>query len=346
MKKALFICGSLNQTSMMHKISMFMHDWDCYFTPYYADGLLRTLSDHGMLDFTILGGNFFRNTVSYLLKENLKIDYRGYNEDYSVVFTCSDLIIPKNIRNAKIVLVQEGMTDPKNLLYYLVKYLRLPRWLASTAATGLSNSYDLFFVASEGYRSLFTANGVRPEKIRVTGIPNFDYCRQYQENHFPYSGYVLVATSDSRETFKLHNRRKFIERALEIAAGRQLLFKLHPNEKVERATREIERYAPGALVFSEGSVNEMIANCDVLVTEYSSCVYVGIALGKEVYSYFDPEMLRRLTPIQNNGTSAEKIAAEVNLSLFGSSERHFTGGSRHKELSFFTTFPQPTTEIL
>jgi hypothetical protein len=345
MKKALFICGSLNQTSMMHKISMFMHDWECYFTPYYADGLLRFLSDRGLLDFTIMGGNFFRSTLSYLLKENLKIDYRGYTEDYTVVFTCSDLVIPKNIRKSKIVLVQEGMTDPKTLLFSLVKYLRFPRWLASTAATGLSHAYDLFFVASEGYRSLFIGNGVDPEKIRVTGIPNFDYCRQYIDNKFPHTNYVLVATSDSRETFKLHNRRKFIERALAIANGRPLIFKLHPNEKINRATREIARYAPGSLVFSDGSVNEMIANCDVLITEYSSCVYVGIALGKEVYSAFDPETLRRMTPIQNNGTSAEKIAQEVNQFLFGNPALH-RAGSRGKELSYFSPFPQPTTEIL
>jgi len=52
----------------------------------------------------------------------------------------------------------------------------------------------------------------------------------------------------------------------------------------------------------------MIANCSVLITKYSSAVYVGIALGKEVYSDFDIDELRRLCPIQNNGTSAYEIA--------------------------------------
>ena len=40
MKKILFICGSLNQTTQMHQIaSHLMNEYDCYFTPYYADGM-------------------------------------------------------------------------------------------------------------------------------------------------------------------------------------------------------------------------------------------------------------------------------------------------------------------
>jgi hypothetical protein len=53
----------------------------------------------------------------------------------------------------------------------------------------------------------------------------------------------------------------------------------------------------------------MIANCAVLVTRYSSVVYVGLALGKEVHADIDVVTLRRLMPIQNGGTSARRIAA-------------------------------------
>jgi len=52
----------------------------------------------------------------------------------------------------------------------------------------------------------------------------------------------------------------------------------------------------------------MIANCDALITQYSSVVYIGLALGKEVHSYFDVEKLKRLTPLQNGGTSGRNIA--------------------------------------
>jgi hypothetical protein len=200
------------------------------------------------------------------------------------------------------------MTDPENLMYYLVRLLGLPRYLASTSTTGLSDAYDAFCVASYGYRDLFVAKGVRPEKIRVTGIPNFDDAKKYLKNNFPFRNYVLVATSDSRETLKIDSRKRFLRWALNIADGRPLIFKLHPNEKVERSSEAIRKYAPDAIIFDSGNTNEMVANCDVLITQYSSVSYVGLALGKEVHSYFDVDMLRKLTPIQNSGKSAQNIA--------------------------------------
>lgn len=307
-KKVLFICGSLNQTTMMHQIAMQLPECACFFTPYYTDGFLDVLVRNGFLDFTILGGNFRHATETYLNDNALSIDYHGLSHDYDLVVTCSDLIVPKNIRSKPIVLIQEGMTDPETIMYHLVKWLKLPRYLASTATTGLSDAYTVFCVASEGYRDLFVQKGVQPDKLVVTGIPNFDNCRQYLNNDFPHRGYVLVATSDTRETFKYENRKKFIEDAVLLAAGRPLLFKLHPNENRERATREIGEYAPGALVYHNGNTNHMIANCDTLITRFSSVVYVGLALGKEVYSEFDITQLRRQLPWQNGGISAHNIA--------------------------------------
>src|SRR5262249_23341602 len=142
----------------------------------------------------------------------------------------------------------------------------------------------------------------------VTGIPNFDDCRRYRENTFPHRGYVLVCSSDARETFKRDDRRAFLERCRRIAAGRPMIVKLHPNEDAARARRELAALCPDALVFSEGSAEEMIANCDVLITQYSSTAFVGVALGKEVHSYYGLDELRRLLPVQN-GRAARNIAA-------------------------------------
>lgn len=307
-EKILFICGSTNQTKMMHKISKYLNDYDCYFTPYYSDGFTKFLSNTKLLDFTILGGQFRTRTLRYLNEHNLKIDFEGRQRKYDLVYTCSDLIIQKNILNTKIILVQEGMTDPENLMYHLVKRLKLPRYLASTSTTGLSDAYEKFCVASEGYKEFFIKKGVAPHKIEITGIPNFDNCREYYNNDFPYKDYVLVATSDSRETFKYENRKKNIELAKKIAGEKQLIFKLHPNEKFERAIQEINRYAPGSLIYTEGNTEHMIANCDTLITRFSSVVYIGLALGKKVYSEFDVEELKKLVPIQNNGISAFNIS--------------------------------------
>jgi hypothetical protein len=57
--------------------------------------------------------------------------------------------------------------------------------LAGTAATGLSDAYHAFCVASEGYRDFFIRKGARPEKIIITGIPNFDNCEQNISNCKP-----------------------------------------------------------------------------------------------------------------------------------------------------------------
>jgi hypothetical protein len=306
----LFICGSLNQTTMMHKIAKNLGDFNCTFTPFYADGFLGLLARWGVLNFTILGGRHKKNTEKYFIEQNLQVDFGGKARDYDLVVTCTDTLVQKNIRGKRMILVQEGMIEPEGLMYWLVRYLKLPRWLANTATTGLSDKYDVFCVASEGYRRLFTRRGVRPEKIIVTGIPNFDDAEQYLENDFPLHGFVLAATSSARETFQKDDRIAFIENARKIATdkGKQLIFKLHPNENIHRAKKEIRKYAPEAVIYEDGNLNHMVANCDILLTQYTSAVYIGIALGKETYSYFNIKELRRLKPIQNQGSSAAKIA--------------------------------------
>ena len=206
-------------------------------------------------------------------------------------------------------MVQEGILDPDGLVASLCRKLRfLPRWLAGTALTGESFLYDRFCVASEAYRERLVGLGANPSKIVVTGVPNFDDCKRFAKNDFPLRGFVLACTSDTRETYKLDDRSRFIRRALRIADGRRLVFKLHPNENAARATREILALAPKALVYASGSAEEMIANCDVLVAEWSSVVFVALALGKEVHSNFDLDEIRKLAPLQNGGMAATNIA--------------------------------------
>lgn len=306
--RILFICGSMNQTTQMHQISRHLSDYERSFSPYYCHGFDEILRRLGLMEFTIIGDKLAGLCRRYLEDHDLHIDYQARNGPYDLVVTCSDVYLQKNIRDNKIVLVQEGITDPETFMFHLVRRFRfLPRWLAGTAATGLSDGYRRFCVASEGYRDFFIRKGARADKIVVTGIPNFDDCGRYRANNFPHSHYVLVCTSPLREVFRGEDREAFIRKAVEIAGGRRLIFKLHPNENVKRATREISRYAPGATVFTTGSAEEMIANCDVLVTRYSSTAFVGLALGKETHSDFGMDELRRLVPVQN-GSAALNIA--------------------------------------
>lgn len=331
-RKALFICGSINQTSMMHEISKHLIGYESYFTPYYDDSFIGYLADKNFFEFTILGNKLRRRTEEYLISNRLNIDPNNRNNDYDVVFTCSDLIIPNNIKDKKIILIQEGMTDPENFMFYLVKYFKFPRYLASTSTTGLSDLYDLFFVASEGYKKHFIKKGVNPNKLRVSGIPNFDNIKNFYDNDFPHKNFVLAATSDLRETLRLDNRKKFIKKVLEISNGRKLIFKLHPNEHYNRAIKEINKYAPEAIIYTDGNVNHMIANCDVLITQYSTVVYIGLALSKEVYSYFDVDKLKELTPIQNNGTSS-KIIAQETIEYLKQEQMNFTTDNLSLEYS-------------
>ena len=247
--------------------------------------------------------------LAYLQDRRLPLDLGGKLGDYDLAVTCSDLAIPRNLQEWPIVLVQEGMTDPEDAIFWLLKTLRLPPWITATSsATGLSCAYQRFCVASDGYRDLFVRKGVPPQKIVVTGIPNFDDCQRFLQNDFPHRGYVLVCSSDIRETARWENRPKLIRKVVHIADGRQIIWKLHPNENVARARAELARFAPTVLVYESGNAEEMIANCDVLVTQFSSTAFVGLALGKQVHSSFDVDELRRLCPIQNGRTSARRIA--------------------------------------
>lgn len=309
MSNILFICGSLNQTTQMHAIARtLMKEHECYFTSYYADGIVDLFARMGWLNFTVLGGRHKRETEDYLRRNNLQVDTRGSANKHDLVVTCSDLLVQKNIRGKHMILIQEGITEPEGVLYKLVKWFKLPRYLANTATSGLSHEYDIFCVASEGYAELFVRKGVREEKIAVTGIPNFDNLKNTQKSGFPFHRYVLTATSPLRETFRFDNRREFIRKCMAIAGQRTLVFKLHPSENAKRAIREIQEYAPGSIVYAHGDINQMITNADAVITQQSTCTFVAIALGKEVYTNLNIDELKQLMPIQNGGTSAEHIA--------------------------------------
>jgi hypothetical protein len=315
-EKILFICGSLNQTTQMHQIARVLGRYECYFSPYYADGIEGLVARTGWLDFSVLGGRHQVDTREYLRLQRLPVDERGRQRDYDLVVTCSDLIIQNNLRGKRMLLVQEGITEPEGWLYKLYKSMPyLPRYIANTATSGLSNQYDIFCVASEGYADLFIRKGVHPGRIAVTGIPNFDNLQANLQNDFPRRDYVLVATTPYRETFRSDDRMGFLAHCDEVANGREIIFKLHPTEDAQRASREIHSVFPGASVLTTGNVNHMIANAAVVITQQSTCTFVAMGLGKETHTYLDQTELRKLMPIQNQGRSALRIAGTASRLL-------------------------------
>ena len=314
MKKILFITGSMNQTTQMYSVAEYLrNEYDCYFSQFYGSHpVIRFIRWTGVLDQTIMAGGFQQKSEQFMEGHGYKNDFRmeKYNNHYDMVVLCNDMVMPHAFRRTKTVFVQEGMTDIMTSWGKVVYKLKLPRFVAmNTALNGASNLCDIYCAASEGYKEHFAKLGTDKDKIIVTGIPNYDNAASFLNNNFPHKGYVMVATSDIREIFSTEDRVGHIKEWVKIANGRQMLFKLHPNEITERAFKEIRENAPeGTLIYQEGSTNEMIANCDELITQWSTVVYLGMALGKKVHSYFDMEELKRLQPIQNGGTSAATIA--------------------------------------
>ena len=102
----LFICGTLNQTMQMHQIAQHMGEYNCYFTPFYTDGIERLIAKTGLLDFTVLGGRHQRETRQYFANHQLKVDERGEGREYDLVVNCSDLIMQNNIHGKRLVLVR------------------------------------------------------------------------------------------------------------------------------------------------------------------------------------------------------------------------------------------------
>ena len=114
-KKILFICGSMNITTQMHQIAQALPEYIHYFTPFYMEGFLVLLNKLKLLECTIIGNKRAGQSLRYLESQSLNVDYGGEQHDYDLVVMCSDLVLQKNIRNKKRIVVQEGITDPERL---------------------------------------------------------------------------------------------------------------------------------------------------------------------------------------------------------------------------------------
>ena len=77
MKKILFLCGSLNQTTQMHQIARELPEHEQAFAPYYLDGALEVSRRLGLLDFSIVGSKHRRRCLDYLVAQGLPLDLEG-----------------------------------------------------------------------------------------------------------------------------------------------------------------------------------------------------------------------------------------------------------------------------
>jgi hypothetical protein len=311
----LLIGGSLNQTIQMHRVAEQLRDCEVFFSPYFDDRshvqLIRKL---GLVEMSILSGRRRKACLTYLRDQGLRVDLYGEQHRYDLYLSSNDQLVPSSLRRTPSVIFQEGIHEPATWRTAVWRWTRLlPRSLAGTSVFGQSYRYDRLCAASEGYRQRFMDAGVDPSKIVVTGMPNFDDFARLLEAPFPHRDYVLVCTSDARETFVPEDRARLLDQVARARGGRKLLCKLHPNENFARAEQEIRTRFPDAIIYTDGSAEVMVAHAAVLFTEWSSLTFVGVALEKEVFTNHSLDEVRALMPIQNGRASEEiaKVCREV-----------------------------------
>lgn len=314
-KNIICVVGSLNQTKQLHTIANhLMEDANIYFTQVFGEGIFyRTVAESGIMDNTVLGRNssFTRISREYILDNKLQYDYRAQSKGihYDLALLSTDMIVPNSFQKIKSIWVQEGMIDKLKTFGRVAKTMGLPIYVTGdTSLNGTTNKADIYCAMSYGYKKYFAELGTKDEKILVTGVPNFDMIDAFRNTTYPESDFVLIATSDIRELGGNEDRVDFFRKCREIARGRKVIFKPHPNENQERVERELRVVMPDAQVIREPILDTLIAHCDTLITQWSSSVYVGLVLGKTVYSYFPMDELEAKKPIQNQGQSAEIIA--------------------------------------
>lgn len=310
-KKILFYCGSINQTSQLFQVSQFLSDdYDCWFTPPYAENWERYVIAAGLVDFAIVGRPRVRQCLDFLEERNLQIDYKlKSSRDFDLVYLCTDIYQPESYSRYRRIVVQEGFVIPEDWRGPVLRRMDWPYGWGDTQLTALTDKYDYFCTAGEGYRQFFIDRGAHPDKLIATGVPNFDNLTKHLDNDFPEKDFALIITSSIREAVGREDRPAYIRYALEKADGRPVIFKLHPLEKHDRAIREIRRITSEGQILTSGNTEHMIANSSCVIARASSVIMTALALDKEVYSpEYSDETIKLFRPLQNGGASAEKIA--------------------------------------
>ena len=304
MKKILFIGSTIRQTWALHEISKHLETaYQCYFTPYYADGLVDVFRRFGWLESTILGESHQKATLNYIKKYNLKLDHRGNDHDYDLVVTGSDLVVQNNIRGKKLLLVQEEITVPDTPFTQLVEWLTVPRLLANTSANGLSDRYDIFCVASQGYADRYVRKGLNPEKIKVTGIPRYASLQDARHETTVDRGVVHFATTPLSEPLKPKVRKAYLKEATQIADGRKIRIKLLPKGHVRRAKRQLRKIFPLVPIVVGDNLNQHFAR-----SRESICVLTAFTMAEKLHIFSDAQDVLSLMQVEQQIDSAEKIA--------------------------------------
>lgn len=320
--RCLFLCTTKYNASVLRLVADALPDWDCWFSPFYSteNTAYRLAWNLGFIQRTPLNTDYLKKVIQGMEELDLKLDV-GAKGSYDIIVLGNDIFVPQDLRARRPkVLVQEGWVWPHGWRRWLCKRTSLPGWFAGSNGSGLSNTYDYFCVASQGYKELFVRSGIKDHRIVVTGLPTLDAVERdfapLMDNTEKLK-FVLVTTHPGREYFDGENRRKLLAQARLIAHGRPIVVKLHPHENHIRAIREVSAWLPEATVVVEGDTTQLIANCSDLLTTYSTTIFYALLLGKRVYCSYPTSEIIKLLPEQN-GQAAQHIAKVCHLALMKS----------------------------
>ena len=132
--------------------------------------------------------------------------------------------------------------------------------------------------------------------------------------HFPHRDFVLVYTSIAAGSPPW---RRSKSRSSSMRSGARDDLQVPPQRRPRASGGGSESVCTGCPIFTTGSAEAMIANCDVLITRYSSTVFVGLALGKETHSDYPMDELRRLQPVQNRSAALNIAMCAAGCSKIG-----------------------------
>ena len=101
--KALFVCGSFNQTTQMQRIAEALPDehFDKWFAAAYANGVIERCRRWGLVEWTILGYRLSARGMEHLEQSGAKLDDRGRSRSYDLVFLCQTSSSPATSAPAK-----------------------------------------------------------------------------------------------------------------------------------------------------------------------------------------------------------------------------------------------------
>src|SRR5262249_57552033 len=107
------------------------------FTPYYADGITGAIARAGLAEMSIGGRKRRGWCLDWLRRHQMPLDVDGREGGYGLAVTCSDVVMPRNIRGIPTVAVQEGILDPERIGYWLCRtFPFLPLWIRGTPMDG------------------------------------------------------------------------------------------------------------------------------------------------------------------------------------------------------------------